>query len=110
MLGLRYRFQRDLDLQVDLYQKLYKDLRPRYENLLDIYEFAPESNFDRARIDPSSGEAYGVEVTLRNRNVGALDWWVNYTWSKVRRYDRRRFGSAQLGSTQRIDGERRLAR
>lgn len=83
VLGLRYRFEADLDLQVDLYQKLYEDLRPRYENLLDIYEYAPESNFDRARIDPSSGEAYGVELTLRNRNVGALDWWINYTWSKV---------------------------
>jgi hypothetical protein len=83
VVGLRYRMLSNLELQVDLYQKLYKALRPRYENLLDIYEFAPESNFDRTKVDPQSGEAYGAELTLRNRAAGPLDWWLNYTWSKV---------------------------
>lgn len=83
VLGLRYRFQKNLDLQVDLYQKLYKELRPRYETLFDIYQFGPEGDFDRTRVDPSSGEAYGVELILRDRDDGDLDWWLNYTWSKA---------------------------
>ena len=83
VLGLRYRFSDRLVLQADAYQKRYSDLRPRYENLLDLYEFAPESNFDRARIDPTEGEAYGAEITLKSSGNDALDWWVNYTWSKV---------------------------
>lgn len=83
IIGLRQRFSNEIDLQADIYQKLYRDLRPRYENLLDIYEFAPESNFDRARIDPTEGEAYGAEITLRRDRPEGLAWWVNYTWAKV---------------------------
>ena len=83
MVGLHYLFRSGLDLQVDVYDKRYRHLRPRYDNLLDIYEFAPESNFDRTRVEPSSGRAYGAELTLRNRSDSGFDWWVNYTWSKV---------------------------
>jgi outer membrane receptor protein involved in Fe transport len=83
VIGLRYRLGSHLDLQADIYQKRYKSLRPRYENLLDIYEFAPESNFDRTRVEPQKGEARGVELTLRSRAAGPVDWWLNYTWSKV---------------------------
>lgn len=83
VVGLRYQVNSHIELQADVYKKLYDDIRPRYENLLDIYEFAPESNFDRTRVDPLSGEAYGAELTLRGNNGDSLDWWLNYTWSKV---------------------------
>ena len=83
VLGLRYQFSDRVLLQADAYQKRYMDLRPRYENLLDLYEFAPESNFDRARIEPTDGQAYGAEVTLKSSGNDHFDWWVNYTWSKV---------------------------
>lgn len=83
VIGLRYHINADFELQADVYQKLYKSLRPRYENLLDIYEFAPESNFDRTKVDPQTGQAYGAELTLKNRNSAPLNWWLNYTWSKA---------------------------
>ena len=83
ILGLRHTFRNTMELQADLYQKRYRDLRPRYENLLDIYEFAPESNFDRAQVDPTSGEALGAEVTLRGAPSDSFNWWLNYTWSNV---------------------------
>ena len=83
IVGVRHTFRNAIELQADLYQKRYRELRPRYENLLDIYEFAPESNFDRAQVSPSSGEALGAEVTLRSNASGTFNWWLNYTWSEV---------------------------
>lgn len=81
--GLDHTFASGLQLQTDIYSKDYSDLRPRYENLLDVYEFAPESNFDRVVVIPESGRAYGAELTLRDAASGGLDWWVSYAWSKA---------------------------
>lgn len=83
IVGLRHEFHSGIELLADVYDKRYRDVRPRYENLLDVYEFAPESNFDRVRIDPDDGRAYGAEITLRGADRGAFTWWANYTWSKV---------------------------
>lgn len=106
VIGLRYQLRTNLELQADLYQKIYDDLRPRYENLLDIYEFAPESNFDRTRVSPVSGEAYGAELTLRGGHNRNIEWWLNYTWSKaedtidgttvLRSWDQRNAATANL--------------
>ena len=82
-LGIKHDFESGLQLQADLYNKDYIELHPRYENLLDVYEFAPESNFDRVMVDPESGRSYGAEFTLRSRVDDSLNWWVSYTWSKV---------------------------
>ncbi len=81
--GIRQHFESNLDLQVDIYQKRYSDLRPRFENLLDTFDYAPESDFDRVRIEPMSAESKGVEITLRNRQADRFDWWLNYTWSRA---------------------------
>lgn len=81
--GIHHRFESDVELQLDIYHKSYSDLIPRFENVLDRFEYAPESDFDRVLVEPTSAEAKGVEITLRNRQGNALDWWLNYTWSKA---------------------------
>lgn len=81
--GIRHWFKSDLELQVDIYQKRYSDLRPRYENALDTFDYAAETDFDRIRIDPTSAKSRGMEITLRNRQSDRFDWWFNYTWSKA---------------------------
>lgn len=83
VIGLRHRTGSGLELQADIYQKLYTDVRPRFENALDTYEFAAESNFDRIMVEPDSAESRGVELTVRNRQSDSLDWWLNYTWSEA---------------------------
>ena len=83
VVGIRYRLDGGRTLQLDLYDKRYDALRRRYENILDVYEFAAESNFDRVPVDPQSGRAYGAELTLTNRGAGNVDWWLNYSWSKA---------------------------
>lgn len=83
VLGMRHRLLSGIEVQADLYDKRYRDLRPRFENALDLYEYAGESNFDRVRVQADSARAYGLELTVRNRRPKGLDWWINYTWSKV---------------------------
>ena len=83
VVGIRHEFASGLQLQADLYDKQYDVVRPRYENLLDIYEFAAESNYDRAFLAPDAARAYGAEFTLRSRGDTSLDWWLSYTWAKV---------------------------
>jgi hypothetical protein len=83
VLGFRHQFRSGIDLQADVYDKRYSQLRPRFENALDRYEYAGESNFDRVRVAPDAARAYGVELTLRDRQSQGLDWWFNYTWSRV---------------------------
>lgn len=83
VVGFRHAFASGIELQADVYQKLYTDLRPRFESALDTYEFAPETNFDRIRVAPEEAEARGVELTLRDRRGDQLDWWVTYTYSKA---------------------------
>lgn len=81
--GYRQRFNSDLKLQIDIYQKRYTDPRPRYENALDTFEYAPETDFDRIRVEPTSAKSRGVEITLRSRQSHIFDWWFNYTWAKA---------------------------
>jgi len=81
--GIRHWFKSDLELQMDIYQKRYSDLRPRYENALDTFDYAAESDFDRIRIEPTSAKSKGMEITLRSRQSDRFDWWFNYTWSKA---------------------------
>lgn len=83
VLGARHRFLSGIEAQLDIYEKRYTDLRPRFENVLDTYGFPPESNFDRVRIDPESARSRGIEITARRRKEQGLDWWFNYTWSKA---------------------------
>ncbi len=83
VVGIRHKFNSGIEMQADLYAKRYGNVRPRFENALDTYEFAPESTFDRVRIEPEGADTRGFEITLRNRKARGLDWWLNYTWSKA---------------------------
>src|SRR6185295_17576247 len=51
VVGFTRRFSRQLSLRVDVYDKEYSDLRPRFENLLDPIQLIPEGAADRIRID-----------------------------------------------------------
>ena len=83
VVGIKHELQSGLHLQLDIYEKLYSDLRPRYENIFDVFEFAPESELDRILVDADSGRSRGIEFTMRNDQANRLAWWVNYTWSEA---------------------------
>ena len=81
--GVHYKLGRSLRLRTEVYQKDYKDLRPRFENLQDSLALVPELEPDRVPIAPDSGRSRGIELTLENTENDELDWWLSYTWSRV---------------------------
>lgn len=83
IVGFKHRYKSGIELQLDAYEKRYSTLRPRFETVLDNFQFASESNIDRVRIEPDSARSRGVELTLHNRQSKAIDWWLNYTWSET---------------------------
>ena len=83
MLGYARRFTRGLSLRVDVYDKAYSDLRPRFENLLDPIQLIPEGAPDRIRIDAPKARARGVELTLRRDADLGLAGWVSISLAKT---------------------------
>jgi outer membrane receptor protein involved in Fe transport len=82
--SMTHSFGRGLDLRLELYQKKYGSLLPRYENAFDTRILLPELQIDRVRIDSRSATASGAEIMLtgERRNSGLL-WWLSYTWSSI---------------------------
>ncbi len=83
ILGFEHHFGPALSLRADVYQKRYQDLRPRFVNLFDGYEAVPEAEPDRHRVDATSAEARGIEVTVKHRSDSALSWWISYAYARV---------------------------
>jgi outer membrane receptor protein involved in Fe transport len=77
VLGFTRRFTRGLSLRVDIYDKEYSHLRPRFENLLDPVQLIPEGGTDRVRIDAAEARARGIELTLRREAERGLSGWMS---------------------------------
>jgi outer membrane receptor protein involved in Fe transport len=83
VLGFEHTFPAGLSLRVEAYTKEMRDLRPRYENLLDTLALLPELKPDRIRIAPDGARARGVELLLAQQLGYPLTWWLAYSRSEV---------------------------
>ena len=83
VVGYTRRFSRGLSLRVDVYDKEYSHLRPRYENLLDPIQLIPEGAQDRIRIDAPEARARGVELTFRREAERGLSGWVSLSLAEA---------------------------
>jgi outer membrane cobalamin receptor len=83
VLGVEHTFDNGVDMRVEAYDKSMKDIRPRFENLLNPLILLPELKPDRFRLAPSAARARGIEVTFEGP-VGPLQWWSTYSRSRVR--------------------------
>jgi outer membrane receptor protein involved in Fe transport len=81
--SLTHHFDAGFDLRLEAYQKKYRSLMPRFENLFDPLVLIPELQPDRARIEADSAVAEGVELTLSGGGSRNLSWWASYSWSRV---------------------------
>jgi hypothetical protein len=77
VLGYTHRFSHGLSARVDLYDKQYDGLRPRFENALDPVQLIPEGASDRVRIDAPVARARGVEITVRREAASGLAGWLS---------------------------------
>lgn len=84
VVSVQHGFGYDIDASLSVYQKSFRTLRPRFENVFNTLTLVPELQFDRVRVDPSGAEAFGVELTVTK---GAADddliWWFGYDWSRI---------------------------
>jgi outer membrane receptor protein involved in Fe transport len=85
VLNARRWFDNGVSLEVSLYRKSFRTLRPRFENVFNTLTLVPELQFDRIMIDPDKAESVGAEVTVK-RGAGGDDlvWWASYGWSRTR--------------------------
>jgi outer membrane receptor protein involved in Fe transport len=77
VVGYTRHFPHDWSLRVDVYDKAYSDLRPRFENLTDPMQLIPEGAPDRIRIDATEARARGVELTVRHEAERGLAGWAS---------------------------------
>ncbi len=83
VVGVMQPLGENYSLRLELYQKEYDRLRPRYENLYDPLPLIPEVAPDRVQIAPTSARARGSEIMLDRTSDGPLSWRIAYTYSEV---------------------------
>lgn len=82
--SLAHRFASDVSLQLSVYEKNFRTLRPRFENVFDPLLLMPELQIDRTRVDAANAVARGAELVLTHGDADEnLLWWLSYAWSKV---------------------------
>jgi hypothetical protein len=81
IVGVEHRFGRDIQLRVEAFRKWTRTARPRYENLFDPLELAPEIRPGRVAVRPDRAEARGIEWLLEGSRP--LAWWVGYSYART---------------------------
>jgi hypothetical protein len=80
--GLTHRIGKSTSWRIEVFYKHMTDVRPRFENLFDPLALIPEIQPDRVRLEPTSAEAQGLEISME-RTAGPWSGWASYTWSEV---------------------------
>ena len=81
--SVEHLYRNGVEIRLEAYRKDYRQVRPRYENLLNTFVLLPELKPDRIRIAPAGARAEGVELSLRQSAGHSLNWWLSYAWSSV---------------------------
>jgi len=73
-----------IDVRIEIYDKKYRLLNPRYENIFDQLALIPELQIDRARIDAVGAVSRGAELMVTGENeTASLLWWLSYSWAVI---------------------------
>ncbi len=85
VLGVEHRLPRAVLLRAEVYQRKGYNKRPRWENLVSLYNVFPEVQTDRIRVDPRDDDARGVELLLERRAGSGVAWgWsAGYAWARA---------------------------
>ena len=82
--SVAHELRSGVELRMELYQKKYRSLMPRYENIFDPLVLIPELQIDRLAINASGALSKGAEIRITGENDdGNLLWWLSYTWSVI---------------------------
>jgi len=87
VLGYSRRFGAGFSARLEVYEKNYDDLHPRFENALDSIQLIPEGAADRVRIDATEARARGVELTVRREAERGLAGWFCLAFARAEDHD-----------------------
>ena len=82
IVGYRHLFNQQYSLRVEAFHRNMRQVQPRFENLFDPLGLIPEVQPDRVRLDPSSAESRGLEISL-DATRGSVNWWASYVLSRA---------------------------
>ena len=84
VLNLKHYFPAGTNVDISIFRKSFRAVRPRYENVFNHLTIVPELQFDRVVIDADNAESRGAELLVSRGSGGdELFWWLGYAWSKV---------------------------
>lgn len=82
--NLTHVFDSGTSIEVSLYRKSFRAVRPRFENAFNSLTLLPEIQFDRVEVDANTALAKGAEILLTHGDgEDELFWWLGYTWSEI---------------------------
>jgi hypothetical protein len=80
IVGADHRLPSGIQIRLELFRKLQRHPRPRFENQLDPLTVLPEIAPDRVEVAPNHVEARGVEFSAIYEGP-RLSWWGSLAWS-----------------------------
>jgi outer membrane receptor protein involved in Fe transport len=83
VIGIDHAFSRGVTARLEIYDKEFTNLRPRFENIFNRMVLFPELRRDRLRIAPQSARSRGAELTVRTDPQEPLSGWLSYARSSV---------------------------
>ncbi|MEX2570978.1 MAG: TonB-dependent receptor [Gemmatimonadota bacterium] len=83
VVGIDHLLPSGVTLHAEAYQRVLSRMRPRYESLFNVNSGIEEAAPDRIRLEPSSGEARGVEVFASSDAQAKVRWHAGYTFASI---------------------------
>jgi hypothetical protein len=83
VIGIDQALPGGVTARLEVYDKEFSDLRPRFENIFDRVVLFPELRHDRVRIDAQSGRARGAELLLRLDSRRPVSGFLSYSRAEV---------------------------
>ncbi len=81
--SLAHQLTAATELRIEVYEKTYRSLMTRYENLFDPLVIIPELQIDRIGVNAGHALSRGLEVTINGEfDSEHAAWWLNYAWSE----------------------------
>jgi hypothetical protein len=83
VMGLDHVLAGGVSLRAEGYQRVLSRMRPRYDNLFNVNSGIEEAAPDRIRLEPTSGEARGIELLASSDPRNRLRWTASYSYASI---------------------------
>lgn len=83
IVGIEHRLKSGLSLRAEVYRRIGTRVRPRWDNLVNLYNVFPEIQSDRVRLAAAGNDARGVELMVAQRTRRGWGWSASYALAKA---------------------------